>query len=60
MRSNGMCTECPQVSDDQFKLDQMLKRLRKLRWIGKQREAEKIFRSFGNIELSSSLPADRD
>jgi hypothetical protein len=53
-----MCTESPQVSDDQFKLDQTLKCLRKLRWIGKEREAQQIFRSLGNTGFSSSLPAD--
>jgi hypothetical protein len=58
MRSTGTCTESPQVSDDQLKLDQTLKRLRKLRWIGKEREAQKIFRSLGDIRVPSSVPAD--
>jgi hypothetical protein len=58
MRLTGTRTESPQVSDDQLKLDQTLKRLRKLRWIGKEREAQKIFRSLGDISVPSSVLAD--
>ena len=32
----------PEVATDQFALDRTLKHLRKLRWIGKESEAEKI------------------
>jgi hypothetical protein len=32
----------PEVATDQFALDRTLKHLRKLRWIGKEGEAEKI------------------
>jgi hypothetical protein len=58
MRSTGMCDESPQVSGDQLKFDQMLKRLRKLRWIGREREAQKIFWSLDSTKLRSSPPAD--
>jgi hypothetical protein len=32
----------PQVATDQFALDRTLKHLRKLRWMGKEREVEEI------------------
>ena len=32
----------PEVATDQFALDRTLKHLRKLRWIGRESEAEKI------------------
>jgi hypothetical protein len=41
----------PQVSADQLVLDRMLKHLRKLRWIGKEREAQTMFQALGDIRL---------
>jgi hypothetical protein len=41
----------PQVPADQLVLDRMLKHLRKLRWIGKEREAQSMFQALGDIRL---------
>ena len=42
MRSMDAQNRLPEVATDQFALDRTLKHLRKLRWIGKENEAEKI------------------
>ena len=42
MRPMDAQNRLPEVATDQFALDQALKHLRKLRWIGKESEAEKI------------------
>ena len=43
--------QVPKVPADQFTLDQTLKHLRKLRWIGKEREAQKILWAMSDIRL---------
>jgi hypothetical protein len=42
MRPMDAQNRLPEVATDQFALDRTLKHLRKLRWIGKETEAEKI------------------
>ena len=42
MRPMDAQNRLPEVATDQFALDRTLKHLRKLRWIGKEREAERI------------------
>jgi hypothetical protein len=42
MRPMDAQNRLPKVATGQFALDQTLKHLRKLRWIGKEGEAEKI------------------
>jgi hypothetical protein len=42
MRPMDAQNRLPEVATDQFALDQTLKHLRKLRWIGKESEAKKI------------------
>ena len=42
MRPMDAQNRLPEVATDQFALDCTLKHLRKLRWIGKESEAEKI------------------
>jgi len=42
MRPMDAHNRLPEVATDQFALDRTLKHLRKLRWIGKESEAEKI------------------
>jgi hypothetical protein len=42
MRPMDAQNRFPEVATDQFMLDRTLKHLRKLRWIGKEGEAEKI------------------
>ena len=42
MRPVNAQNRLPEVATDQFALDRTLKHLRKLRWIGKESEAEKI------------------
>jgi len=42
MRPMDAQNRLPEVATDQFALDRTLKHLRKLRWIGKESEAEKI------------------
>ena len=42
MRSSVIQTPVPEVSADQLTLDRTLKQLRKLRWIGKELEAQKL------------------
>jgi hypothetical protein len=56
MRSTDTLNQVPQVSPDQSKVDQTLKHVRKLRWIGKEREAQKIFRSLGDINVCVEAP----
>jgi hypothetical protein len=58
MRSTDIQNQLPKVSADQLELDRTLKHLRKLRWIGKEREAQKIFQALGDIRLHPSLPVD--
>ena len=41
----------PQVSAHQLVLDGMVKYLRKLRWIGKEREAQRMFQALGDVRL---------
>ena len=40
---------------EQWMLDRTLKRLRKLRWIGKEQEAEKITQVLRNMRLPQPL-----
>jgi hypothetical protein len=42
MRPMDAQNRLPEVATDQFALDQTLKHLRKLRWIGRESEAETI------------------
>jgi hypothetical protein len=58
MRSTDVQKQFPQVSADQLKFDRTLKHLRKLRWIGREREAQRIFQALGDIRLRPSLPID--
>jgi hypothetical protein len=45
MRSSGIQTPVPEVSADQLTLDRTLKQPRKLRWIGKELEAQKLLQA---------------
>ena len=47
-----------QSAADQFTLDRTLKHLRKLRWIGKEREAQRILWALGDKRLRPSLSGD--
>jgi len=58
MRSTDVQNQVPQVSADQLKFDRTLKHLRKLRWIGREREAQRIFDALGDIRLRPSLSID--
>ena len=58
MRSTDVENQVPQVSADQLKFDRTLKRLRKLRWIGREREAQRIFEALGDIRLRPSRSID--
>ena len=51
MRSTDVQNQVPQASADQLKFDRTLKHLRKLRWIGREREAQRIFQALGDIRL---------
>jgi hypothetical protein len=44
MRSSDTQKRVPEVPAHQLTLDRTLKRLRKLRWIGKECEAQKVLR----------------
>ena len=57
MRSTDVQNQVPQVSADQLKFDRTLKHLR-LRWIGREREAQRIFEALGDIRLRPSLSID--
>ena len=48
----------PRVAADQFALDRTLKHLHKLRWIGKEREAQRMLWALSDIRLRSSLSDD--
>ena len=50
--------QVPKVPADQFTLDRTLKHLRKLRWIGKEREAQRILWALSDIRLQPSLSDD--
>ena len=55
MRSaNPKTSRVPKVSDDQLALDQTVKYLRKLRWIGKELEAEEIPQLLDDASLQPS------
>ena len=58
MRSTDVQNQVPQVSADQLKFDRTLKHLRKLRWIGREREAQRIFEALGDIRLRPSRSID--
>ena len=58
MRSTDVQNQVPQVSADQLKFDRTLKHLRKLRWIGREREAQRIFQALGDIRLRPSRSID--
>ena len=58
MRSMDAQNRLPEVATDQFALDQTLKHLRKLRWIGREREAQRIFEALGDIRLRPSRSID--
>jgi hypothetical protein len=51
--------QVPRVAADQFTLDRTLKHLRKLRWIGNEREAQRILRTLSDIRLQPSLSDDK-
>jgi hypothetical protein len=59
MRSTGIRNCAPKVPADQFALDQTLKQLRKLCWIGRELEAQKILQILDDTRLQPSLPGDR-
>jgi hypothetical protein len=58
MRSTDVQNQVPRVSVDQLKLDRTLKHLRKLRWIGREREAQRIFQALGDIKLRPPRSSD--
>ncbi len=55
MGANGIKTRVPKVPADQLALDQALKRLRKLRWIGKDSDAQKTLRILDEMRLQHRL-----
>jgi hypothetical protein len=59
MRSTDTRNQVPKVAADEFALDRTLKHLRKLRWIGKEREAQKILQALDDTGLQPPLPRDR-
>jgi hypothetical protein len=67
MRSSGTRTRVPEIPADQLRLDRTLKQLRKLRWIGKELDAQKLLQvldrkavitavSPSEVTLSDSFP----
>lgn len=56
MRSTDIRHHVPEVPADQLTLDQTLKHVRKLRWIGNELEAQKILRVLDDARLRRSLP----
>jgi hypothetical protein len=57
MRSPDTQNQVPKVAADQFALDRTLKHLRKLRWIGREREAKKYSRHWTIRDCSSRFHA---
>ncbi len=55
MTTTDAHNQVPRVAADQFTLDRTLKYLRKLRWIGKEREAQRILWALSDIRLQPSL-----
>jgi hypothetical protein len=54
--------ELPDVSRDQRAAAQLLKRIRKLRWIGREDEARRVVRSSLRVwsnEALAAVPSDR-
>jgi hypothetical protein len=49
----------PEVATDQFALDRTLKYLRKLRWIGRESEAEKILAVLDDKSRDPANKADK-
>ena len=58
MRSTGNQNCVPEVPADQLMLDRTLKYLRKLRWISKELEAQRILLVLDDIKLQPSLSGD--
>ncbi len=59
MRSDGNKNCVPKVPAAQFTLDQTRKYLLKLRWIGKELEAQTILEALDDAGLRPPLPDDR-
>jgi hypothetical protein len=59
MRSTVTQERAPKVPPDQLTLDRTLKHLRKLRWIGKDQEAQNTLQILNDTRLRPSLPGDR-
>jgi hypothetical protein len=59
MRSDGNQNCVPKVPAAQFTLDQARKYLLKLRWIGKELEAQTILEALDDARLQPPLPGDR-
>jgi hypothetical protein len=57
MRPMDARTRLPEVATDQFALDRTLKHLRKLRWIGKESEAERILAALEAGRRQTALSA---
>jgi hypothetical protein len=56
MKSPGIQNRVPKVPADLSALDQTLKHLRKLRWIGKEVEVQKILQALDDTRLQPSFP----
>jgi hypothetical protein len=56
MKSPGIQNRVPKVPADLSTLDQTLKHLRKLRWIGKEVEVQKILQVLDDTRLQPSFP----
>jgi hypothetical protein len=58
MRSSGTQTRVPEVPADQLRQDRTLKQLRKLRWIGKEMDAQKLLQvSDRNVAVITAVGA---
>jgi hypothetical protein len=54
MRPMDAQNRLPEVATDQFALDQTLKHLRKLRWIGKEKRSKENYRRAGCQEAAEA------
>jgi hypothetical protein len=59
MNSTNAQKSAPAISADEWMLDRMLKHMRKLRWIGKEREAETLAQVLRGIRLPRLLDEHR-
>jgi hypothetical protein len=59
MRSTGIQDCVPTVPADQLALDRTAKRLRQLRWMGKELEAQRTFEVLDDSGLKPPLASDR-